>query len=287
MKKIILLILVSLIWFSCSLPDSGRMAVIDFNFTQPDILREAETSVVPDRIIPAESKTVVVVMYPSYSDNVTEDSFDSLAEGELGVILNKVETKVLYMSYGKDFSGVSLENIEPGEYSFAVYTFNTIVSNTEEILSNVFSSLTWHIKKDVEIVPGFNLVDLPLKLNGVTQLDVNTANPAIYVSAGLPSETIFLSFTGFEASECTVNFDTSQLGLNAAILTLYNEEGYFINQMTTLTGTSLSFNATGPSFVLIVSAKKTSTVGDTLNIGFNEYISGPDQSVTVSIGIPN
>jgi hypothetical protein len=71
MKKIILLILVSLIWFSCSLPDSGRMAVIDFNFTQPDILREAETSAVPDRIIPLQKvRRWLWLCIPAISDDV-------------------------------------------------------------------------------------------------------------------------------------------------------------------------------------------------------------------------
>jgi hypothetical protein len=273
--------------FSCQLPDSGRMAVIDFNFTQPDILREADTAAVSDRIIPMETQTVMVIMYPSFSgdpliDSDDPESYDVPTFEDIDGILTKPETRTLYMNFGAGFSGGSFENIEPGNYSFAVFTFNLNISSLG--LNDMGNVMTWRIKKDVEIVPGMNLVDLPLKLNYTKYsgpIDVNGSFPLPpSVTTELLSETLFLSFKGFNAGECTVNFVTD-LGPNVASLALYNEEGYLIKGTTTSadSGASLTFNATSPSFVLIVSSL---IFAPNLRMEFVEYTESP-QSLNLNI----
>jgi hypothetical protein len=176
-------------------------------------------------------------------------------------VLAQESTKVLYYNFSSGFSGGSLENIEPGIWNFAVFTFETAISNLTT--DDIFNVMTWCIKKNVNITAGINLVDLPLKINTSFSRYNNIQN-ADFLSTPYAEETtvnnldtIFISIKGLSNGEYQIGFNPMDLYPgDSAIVSLYSEEGYFLG--ATASNAKITFTSQGTSSLFYVSARKIS-----------------------------
>ena len=280
---------ITALFLSCQLPDSGRMAMIEFNFTQPDILKKAGVSEVPDRIIPLESKTVVVVMYPVFSGDAIS-SGNIPTNGEINTAMSQPDARSLSIGYGTGFAGGSLENIEPGRWNFIVLAFESVITNLSGI--DPAQALTFNIKKGVEITPGFNFIDLPLLLNnqiyddlglgdGPEPIQVKGGDSWTVLQSDVQKETLFIGLTGFDAGENRLFFNPLDLVAYPVIITLYSKEGYYLNLVPTNELPNKSYytiSADGATDVIYISARKSDLNPNELEFGYNGpagYVAGP------------